>query len=138
MAERDTGAGSVRPKGASPPGRGNAPVKPQTMWELVLLSAFLPGAGQFANGQRGKGLLFVIPSAILFVDITVRTFIMAQMVFAPVMAGEPLFVTDDAFKVLMSLFPLLGIALLIWAAALVDTILVGQRLIKQREEDASK
>ena len=126
--------------GSSATGRGNAPVKPQTMWELALLSAFLPGAGQFANGQRGKGLIFLIPSAILFVDITVRTFILAQMVFAPVMAGEPLFVTDEAFTVLISLFPLLGIALLIWAIALVDTILVGQKLMKRREEeeDASK
>ncbi|MDH5639093.1 MAG: hypothetical protein OEZ04_11445, partial [Nitrospinota bacterium] len=84
MAEKNVGPTGADPSGASPPGRGNAPVKPQTMWELVLLSAFLPGAGQFANGQRGKGLLFLIPTAILFVDITVRTFIMAQMVFAPV------------------------------------------------------
>ena len=126
------GAGG-RPGSGAP---GAAPVKTYTIWELGLLSAFLPGAGQFANGQKGKGLLFAIPSAIVFVDIMVHTFIVTQMVFAPVMAGEPLFVTDEAFNVLKAMLVALGVALVIWLIALVDTILVGRRL-RREEEDAS-
>ncbi|MDH5479120.1 MAG: hypothetical protein OEY50_12385 [Nitrospinota bacterium] len=118
--------------------KSKTPEKPYTFWELVLLSLFFPGAGQYFTGHTTKALLFAIPSAILFVDIVVHTFIVGQMVFAPVMAGEKLEVTDEAFNLARNLLVVIGIALLIWLAALVDTILNSQKLQARKPREDSQ
>ncbi|MDH4183172.1 MAG: hypothetical protein OEV92_03035 [Nitrospinota bacterium] len=105
--------------------------KPHSFWELVWLSVFLPGAGQYFTGQQNKCLAIAIPSAILFVDIMVHTFIVAQMVFAPVMAGEPMVIREEVFLILRTLLIHTGLAILLWIYALVDTIITAKRLNAQ-------
>jgi TM2 domain-containing membrane protein YozV len=107
-------------------GGQTAPVKPYSITDLVLLSAFIPGTGQFANGQRNKGLFILIPSAILFVDAVVHTFIIALRIAAPVMEGEKLVIDNEVYLNFQTLLIVLGLAMALWLYALVDTIVVAK------------
>jgi len=95
--------------------------------DLVLLSMFLPGMAQLAMGQRKKGLITLVISAILFVDIIVHTFLLAAPVFGAILAGAEPHVDERILDPLKSLIIVIGIVLLVWTWALVDTILTARR-----------
>ena len=115
-------------------GRDKAPIKPYSMMDRILLSAFLPGAGQWVNGQSTKAWLIGVPSFILFIDAAVHTFIVALRIFAPVMAGEKLVVDENVYMIMRTLMIVLGLAMALWVYALVDTIVVARRQLSEEAE----
>jgi len=93
----------------------------------VLLSLILPGAGQLANGHKAKGIVTIIVSAVLFVDIIVHTFILSLPIANAWLRGEPPVIDETITDPLGTLLLIIGLALAIWVWALVDTIRAAKR-----------
>ncbi|MBI4827533.1 MAG: hypothetical protein HY804_01770 [Nitrospinae bacterium] len=94
---------------------------------LVTLSVMFPGSGQLANGQRAKGVVTIIVSALLFVDILVHTFILALPLAGAWMQDKPPVIDEHITDPLKTLLIIIGAAFAIWLWALVDTIVVYRR-----------
>ena len=110
------------------PGKSSAP-----LGALVTLSIMFPGSGQLANGQRAKGVVTIIVSALLFVDILVHTFILALPLAGAWMQDKPPVIDERITGPLKTLLIIIGAAFAIWLWALVDTVLVYRRREAEKE-----
>ncbi|VAX19046.1 hypothetical protein MNBD_NITROSPINAE03-928 [hydrothermal vent metagenome] len=94
---------------------------------LIMLSVALPGAGQLALGQKRKGIIIIVISALLFVYIMAHTFIITAPIARAIMAGVQPVVGESVIEPLVFLLKILAVSVAIWVWAIFDTIQTARR-----------
>ncbi|HEB71772.1 MAG TPA: hypothetical protein ENI77_04045 [Nitrospirae bacterium] len=94
---------------------------------LIMLAVALPGAGQLALGQKKKGIIIIVISALLFVYITAHTFIIAGPITGAMMAGIQPVIDESVIEPLVFLLKILAVSVAIWVWAIFDTIQTARR-----------
>lgn len=94
----------------------------------AVLSFFIPGAGQFYNGQALKGALFLISIPVLMIVVPAIIDIILLAIFR-----DPSILIVDLF-----LEPFLGIvSLIVWAINLYDAYKGAEKINKRNGNQAS-
>lgn len=101
---------------------------------LILLSLALPGAGQLALGQTTKGVITMVISAILLVDITVHAFIIAAPLAGAMLAGMEPVIDERTLEPLRFLLKVVAVAFAILVWALIDTIIAARRRDSEKQK----
>jgi len=100
---------------------------------LIMLSVAMPGAGHLALGQKVKGVIIIVISAFLFVDIIVHTFIIAAPLAGALMAGVEPVIDERTIEPLTFLLKVFAVSVAIWAWAIFDTIISARRRDSKKE-----
>lgn len=103
---------------------------------LILLSLALPGSGQLALGQQTKGVVTMIISAMLFIDLLAHSFIIAAPLAGAMLQGLEVVIDERTLEPLRFLMKVAAVALAVSVWALIDTIIGARKRDRKKQLDS--